>query len=125
MSDNLWPADFDVVLDKTPISILREQALALGARTANVVVGKVQMVMPPPGKFRLAFNLYCAPLGYQMTLFVVEHEVALYPAIISGDGMPDQFHANDPDEFTASLKKVFSQDRTKKIIASLIAQSKQ
>ena len=123
MSDNLWPTDFGTIGEKTPVSILREQGGALGARTGNTVLGRVVTGGATPGKFQQVFSIYCPPLSYQMKLFEVDHDIALYPANIFVDGIPDPFIANNPDEFTAHLKAIFSLDKTKKIIASLIAQS--
>ena len=70
--------------------------------------------------------LYSAPLGYQVPFLAVEHGIDLYPVTIQveGDeGLP--LEAGDPDEFAARLKEVFSREKTKKTIASIMAQSKE
>lgn len=38
---DLWPEDFASVGERSPISILKEQAAYLGKRTKNLVEGKV------------------------------------------------------------------------------------
>lgn len=61
MPENLWPTDFGEVAQKTPVAILREQANALGDRTANIVVGKVSMSLRP-SMVALFMSLTCIPL---------------------------------------------------------------
>jgi hypothetical protein len=126
MADNLWPMDFGELPPNTPVAILREQARGLGARTGNIVVGRVQTVGGGVGKFRHAFNLYCAPLGYAIDLFYVDHGIDLYPTeihVLGEEGQP--LRAETAEQFTSQLKDVFSREKTKRTIASLIAQSRQ
>src|SRR5262245_6469736 len=125
VSENLWPDDFGEIPLRTPVSILREQALALGQRTANIVVGRVLPGSAPTGRFRHCLQLVCAPLGYQSTFLEVDHDIELYPADIRLDGEQDPpIRAANPDDFSAKLREIFSREKTKRIIASLIAQSK-
>jgi hypothetical protein len=127
MPENLWPTEFGEIGLKTPVSILREQAQGLGSRTANVVVGRVQSVgSSGPGRFRYVLYLYSAPLAYSMPLLYVEHGIGLYPVDIGVDGDPNaRAPANSPEELIDCLKEIFSREKTKKTIASLIAQSKE
>jgi len=125
MPENLWPTEFGEIGLRTPVSILREQALALGERTANIVVGRVSPAGAPAGKFRHVLSLYCPPLAYQTTFLYVDHELGLYPADIFIDGEENTpIRANDPEEFSRRLREIFSRDKTKKLIASLLAQSR-
>jgi hypothetical protein len=64
MTENLWPTDFGTLAQKTPISILREQALGLGERTSNIVIGRVASRPEPPEKFAHILSLYLSPLGW-------------------------------------------------------------
>jgi hypothetical protein len=123
MPENLWPTDFGEVAQKTPVAILREQGQALGERTANVVVGSVSPRRADNDEFEYDFNLYSAPLGYNTWLFRIQHGIDLYPVRIV---LPNEQHdATTPEEFTAQLRNLFARDKTKKTIASLIAQSKE
>ncbi len=125
MSENLWPADFGEIVLRTPVSILREQALALGQRTSNIVVGRVFPAGAPAGRFRHAFALVCAPLGYQATFLYVEHGIELYPVdiFVEGEEGPP-IRSDTPEDFAARLKEIFAREKTKRTIASLIAQSR-
>jgi len=127
MSENLWPTGFGEIALRTPPPILREQAVALGQRTANIVVGRaVALGASGPGKFRYALMLYSSLLAYEMPLVTLEHGIELYPVEIHSEGDEGApMIANNPDQLLSHLKAVFSQEKTKRIIASLIAQSKE
>jgi hypothetical protein len=127
VTENLWPTDFGTIPQKTPVAILREQAQALGERTGNLVVGRVESEGRGVNKFRHAFSLYCAPLGFVVPLFHVVHEIMLYPVdvYIEGEDPTTHLRAQTPEELTTRLKEIFFREKTKQIIASLIAQSKE
>ncbi len=121
---SLWPTDFGEQVLLTPIAVLRQQGAALGEQTKNIVVGRVQTT-GDAATFYQTFAVYCAPLGYQTPLFQVRHGIDLYPAIVALPTGEDQRTANNPDELKAILKEQFARPSTKKIIASLLAQSRQ
>ncbi len=125
VSENLWPTDFGVIAERTPVAILREQAQALGERTSNIVVGRVQTTGDGSTRIYHQLNLYCGPLGFQMPFLAVDHDINLYPAriIVAGEG--GIIPVGNEAELTEHLKEIFSREKSKKVIASLIAQSKQ
>jgi hypothetical protein len=122
--NSLWPTDFGEVAVLTPVAILRQQGAALGQQTQNIVVGRVSTAGDGQS-FYQNFSLYCSPLGYQTHLLQVRHGIDLYPAeiIVTGEAAP--LTAASPDDLKTKLREVFAHERTKKIIASLIAQSRQ
>jgi hypothetical protein len=121
---SLWPVDFGEIPELTPVAILRQQGAALGQQTQNIVVGRVYTHATADG-FRQQFVLYCSPLAYQIDLLFVDHGIDLYPASIQVVGEKEPVVAANPDIFSDKLREVFSSPTTRKIIASLLAQSKQ
>lgn len=121
---NLWPVDFGEPALLTPLAILRQQATALGAVTNNIVVGRVATRSQGEG-FVHHFSLYCSPLAYEANFLLVRHGIDLYPANVQIFNDANGRTANDPDQLRAILKEMFANERTKKIIASLLAQSRQ
>jgi hypothetical protein len=130
---SLWPTEFGEVGQMTPIAILRQQGAALGQLTQNIVVGRVRTDHDGE-QFVHRFSLYCAPLGYSIDLLVVKHGVDLYPALINvapqiiqvpsyTDAAGDM--AKDPERLKQILREIFSREKTKQIVASLLAQSRQ
>lgn len=122
---DLWPADFSATSILTPVAILRQQGATLGQKTQNIVFGRV-ITQSNDGGFRQIFYLTCPPLGYQVELLFADHGIDLYPATIhvSGEAGPPKVAA-DADAFATILKEVFASGRTKKIVGSLLAQSKE
>ncbi len=121
--ENLWPTDFGQEQMLPPVAILRQQGAALGERTKNLVVGRVETTGNPQG-FRHQFLLFCPPLAYQVEIFNVIHSLDFYPATITQHGK-EPIVAKDQQDFSNKLAQVFSSDEIKKIIRSLLAQSKQ
>jgi hypothetical protein len=101
-NDSLWPTDFGEVSDIPPLVILRQQGTALGELTQNIVVGRVE-TLAHPGGFDQRFFLYCGPLGIGLPLLQVRHRI----------------------ELKEKLRGIFARQKTKEIIASLLAQSKE
>jgi hypothetical protein len=130
MPDNLWPDDFGTTTITPPISILREQGRALGSRTGNIVVGRVIPLEAEPGRFSYRFDLWCAPLSYRIDLLTINHDIQMYPAeivtaLIHPADSVNKLQAANPEELTRHLRDIFARDATKRVIASLIAQSRQ
>jgi hypothetical protein len=124
---NLWPADFGQEQMLAPVAVLRQQAAALGERTQNIVIGKVS-TSGNGQRFSHILYLYCPPLGYQVELLAVQHGIDFYPATISvyqetGTSPPES--ATDPEDFSRKLGQIFASERVKRIVRSLLAQSKQ
>jgi hypothetical protein len=103
---------------RTPLSILREQAAALGPRTKNIVEAKVETTVIG-GYFVHSFSLVVPSLdNYKYELFDVRHEPDLYPVRV--DTFTDL--ANE-DAFKTWLRERLSSERTRKIVNNLLAQA--
>jgi hypothetical protein len=113
---SLWPADFGEPVLLTPLAILRQQGAALGEQTKNLVIGRVT-TNGDANSFIQLFSVFCAPLGYQTTLFVVNHGIDLYPARVSrfgssAEGLQSVNTANNSEELKAILKELFARPST-------------
>jgi hypothetical protein len=94
--DNLWPS-LNIVPQRTPLSILKEQAAMLGQQTQNLVTAEVMELRPMEWKngetlpqktfttpvtsrFNYAFYLVAPALQfYRYLLFSISHPIELYP----------------------------------------------
>jgi hypothetical protein len=131
---NLWPEDIAVTDVVAPVTILKEQASLLGERTKNLVEGSVVTPGTVRGvdfmlknRFSYGFDLVAPALNnYRYRLFSISHGVEFYPLTINGSEAltSDEFHVNNEEEFLKALEAIFSSDKTKGIISSLIAQSR-
>ncbi len=144
---DLWPDDLKTIINvKAPVNILREQASLLGSKTQNIVKAKVRQIDPgtardetftswPIGKghqkFHYVFNLVAPMLeNYEYRLFMISHDVTLYPVYIIADddilkelSVDKAISVNSEDELLEVLRKIFRAEKTKKIIDALVVQS--
>lgn len=119
---DLWPEDFGVPDFVPPISILREQATALGAKTRNIVGAEV-ITTAESGKFHHHFYVKSVAAGdYRYLLFSVEQEATPYPLRINWAGGKSE-QCDSEQDFLQMLKAIFSEEHTKQVIQSLIAYS--
>ena len=105
---------------RTPVSILREQASLLGAKTNYTIEGKVETRIDGE-KFYHLFNLVVPALdNYSYQLFQIWHEVGLYPVRVWG-AFGEEL-ANE-EAFVNWLGRKLSSSETKSIIGNLFAQA--
>jgi hypothetical protein len=147
---NLWPEDIAVTQVVAPVAILKEQASMLGERTMNLVEGRVKQNFSdsgglrfpkPSGKSRAThsgddlydsdfsydFDLVAPALNnYRYRLFSISHGVEFYPLLITNSAAltGDGIEVPHEEGFLAMLEMIFSSEKTKGIISSLIAQSR-
>jgi hypothetical protein len=132
---NLWPTDFSVPETVTaPVTILLDQALALGETTKHLVEGEVRtyrgidrnsLVHAVVDDEIVHSFLIKAPYldNYRYSLFHVRHKALPYPLTISEvDNKPDVVVHNE-EEFLNRLKRVFDSEEARRVIQSLIQQS--
>jgi hypothetical protein len=124
---DLWPDDFGTMDTPSPGPLLREQAAQLGRRTNNVVEAEVEIKVETDflGTDRLVHRFYLkAPLlSYHYLLFTVMHEVAEeYPVEIVHDNLGGSCDSHNT--LVERLKEIFSSASTKKIIATLVRESR-
>lgn len=128
---NLWPDDIAVTEQVSPVSILKEQGALLGQRTKNLVEGRVRGGPSEYGtrEFHYSFELVAPALdNYRYELFSISHGVEFYPlsidwnppdrTLFKGSGIENE------EQFLKALEMIFSSEKTRKVISSLIAQSR-
>jgi hypothetical protein len=143
---DMWPKSIgqNIAL-KPPSAILKEQAALLGNKTKNIVTAEVKTRLESgPESFSYNFNLVSAAYGYRYKLFQIGYGLDYYPVYFSVEGeiekvlsehllkpTPDQAAhgasrhpiAKSEEEFLEMLGKIFSAEKTIRIINALIAES--
>ncbi|MGH9753323.1 MAG: hypothetical protein ACREA2_11115 [Blastocatellia bacterium] len=130
---DLWPAISTPTNAGFPVAILREQAALLQNKTRGLVTAEVLSGTGVPltsgelGEQYIFHAFYLvAPLleHYRYRLFTVEHSKLeqMYPLIIR-DSPVGEVKVDTEERFVEELKKIFTDDKTQKIIQALIAQS--
>jgi len=124
-STNLWP-DLEVDTITTPRSILKEQAMFLGKKTKNIVIGEVYSDSKKEDEKDLFLNRFylVAPAlaNYSYLLFTMQHDILLYPGTIYYQNRKIDF--NDEEQLIVEIEKIFNDNTTKRILQNLISQSK-
>jgi hypothetical protein len=127
---NLWPEDIAVTDVIAPVSIMKEQASLLGQRTKNLVEGSVNRGIDidsfGENRFSYDFDLVAPALNmYRYRLFSISHDIAFYPLTLNSAALnSNKFTVSNEEEFLKALETIFSSEKTKAIISSLIAQSR-
>jgi hypothetical protein len=126
---NLWPTDLAPTVERTPLTILKEQAAQLGTMTKNLLEGRVETATTGSGRavrFSHAFNIAAPSLGYTYQLLILQHSLELYPISVAFYGStsapPKGQRLASEAEFLDYLRKVFASDETRRIIGALLAQ---
>jgi hypothetical protein len=130
---DLWPAIPTPTNAGFPVTILREQAAILQNKTHGVVTAEVLSGTGVPltsgelGEQYIFHAFYLvAPLleNYRYRLFTVEHPKLeqMYPLLIK-DSPVGEVKVDTEEGFVEALRKIFTDDKTQKIIQALIAQS--
>ena len=121
-SIDLWPNDFGTAGAKPPVTVLREQATLLAKKTNGIVEAEVR-TSTEGDDFSHRFSIVAPALGgYRYSLFTLEHDVNLYPATMHFQDT--EYHIESEDVLIDILRTVFASDKAKRVIYSLIAQSK-
>jgi hypothetical protein len=120
MTGNLWPDDIADTAFVTPVSILKEQAAALGEKTGQLVVGEV-LSSSSGDTFYHRFVISAPALGnYNFELFSLQHGISFYPMQAGWRGTGYSFSSEQ--QFIDWLKMVFRDQSTKNVIQSILAQ---
>src|SRR5947209_11282140 len=114
---DLWPAVIEPSPVLTPVVILRQQGVNLGAKTHNIAFGDVETrpVPPPadvprqdpaaPADMRHTLVISAPLINYRVPLLAVRHGLDPYPAsVVSLRSSEGPTQVNGPDELLEALK---------------------
>lgn len=144
---DLWPNDLGLVDIKSPLSILKDQASMLGQKTQMIVKAEVgrgnveyyfrsaNIKKEDLKKFFYDFYIVAPVLeNYRYRLFGIMHDIDLYPVEflldveieeeIIGEEV-DLLVAHSESHFIDMLGRILNSNKTKKVIRSLLAQSRE
>ena len=143
---DLWPKELSTVDQRSPLTILKEQASLLGEKTQNIVIAVLanyDMFGPSTVSgypFKYEFVLTCPALGnYRFRLFSIGYDIYMYPVCFDLDsdvareiiedthvepGKDGTFQATNEEEFIEILKRIFSSRKAVQVIRALLSQAK-
>lgn len=129
---SLW-GDLPAVEDvDTPASLLREQAEALAEATQNLLRGEVKTSSHtelPKQHLSHTLSIIAPALNnYKIEIVTLSHEAVVYPVSVKNllgnqNAFPER--CGDLEQLQAALAGVLQSHVVRKVMASLLAQSKQ
>ena len=105
---DLWPEKIKNGTINAPVSVLREQAEFLGAKTDNLITAEVEISDISSDSFTYHFYIVAPTLNnYHYRLFTISHDIHLYPVIIVlGDELGSELGASiDQDIFQKMVEQ--------------------
>ena len=109
----------------TPKSHLNEQAQILSELTKYILRGEVTQEISPTGVFRFELSIVAQKLNnYSRTILEVEHEIEPYPLEVYDQENDERYECKDENAFLEALKEILSSPRVRRVMSSLISQSK-
>jgi hypothetical protein len=122
MAQNLWPSDIAESNLITPVTILKEQATALGDLTKQIVIAEVRS-SSTGSSFTHRFVLTAPAIGnYNFELLQVQYGISFYPMQLSWRG--SIYTISSEQQFIQTLKDIFVDATTRNVIQSMLAQSR-
>ena len=117
---DLWPADLVRPIPSSPITVMKEQALRLGHKTGNLVLGDVRPEMDNR-QVNLIFELVMPLLeNYRYGLFKVSYPAQqVYPLDIYVMG-PNRTRVEKSDDFVNVIRDILNSDQVKTVINSFV-----
>lgn len=132
MVESFWAVP-DLTNVRTPLSILREQAAALTEQTKGVLVGEVDVTRDDNGDLRIRMDVVSPALNnYRYRILSYKQPISMYPGTLFAEVMAvnklqpkDAIKIVDNEsDFISDIKIVLSSEKTKEVLAALIAQSR-
>lgn len=110
---------------RTPMKYLRDQATALSELTENVLVGEVIYGWGTGGEFTIELRIVVPNLNsYRYSILEVKHPIEIYPLRMYDYATQTRYECKNEEEFLADLESILSSPAVRKVITTLISQSR-
>jgi hypothetical protein len=124
-SKSLWGDLENVPSVNTSKAVLREQANALTEGTKGVLRGKVTVQSDPAGDFTESLSVVAPSLdGYEYEVLRVSHGITIYPLDLWDNVNRKSYRIPGEVEFITMLGAILSSPEIRRVVSTLISQSK-
>jgi len=124
-TENMWGEIVEPVSERTPTSILREQALVLSQLTKGVLIASIEQ--EPTANNTLIYHFaITAPAinNHKFAILTVQYSITIYPLTLTDHTTHVQRQCLNEEAFTSTLEGILSSTQVKRVIAALLIQSK-
>jgi hypothetical protein len=124
-AENMWGEINDPVNQRTPTSILREQAAILNQLTKGVLIGSLEQ--EPTNNNALVYNFaVTAPAinNHKFLILTVQYSITIYPLTLTDRTTQVQRQCLNEEAFTTTLKGILASTQLKRVISALLIQSR-
>lgn len=124
-AENMWgeintPAD-----QRTPKSILREQASILSQLTKGVLIGSIEQESTTNNTLIYNFSITAPAINnHKFALLTLQYSITIYPLTVTDHTVHVQRQCLNEEGFTATLKSILSSTQVKRVISALLIQSR-
>ena len=123
--ENMWGQIEDPVNQRTPTSILREQAAILNQLTKGVLIGSIEQEAAPNNELVYNFAITAPAINnHKFTILTVHYAITIYPLTLTDRTTQVQRQCLNEDVFASTLKGILSSLQVRRVIAALLIQSR-
>jgi hypothetical protein len=123
-AENMWGEINTPVNQRTPTSILREQAAILNQLTKGVLIGSLEQ--EPTNHNTLVYNFaVTAPAinNHKFSILTVQYSITIYPLTLTDHTTQVQRQCLNEEAFISTLKGILSSTQVRRVISALLIQS--
>ena len=126
MSDeNMWGELAEPATERTPTSILREQAAILNRLTKGTLIGSVEQEPTNNSTLLYSFSVTAPAINnHKIAILTIQYSITIYPLTLTDHTTAVQRQCLNEDGFTSALKGVLSSTQVRRVIYALLIQSR-
>jgi hypothetical protein len=123
-AENMWGEFDNPVNQRTPTSILREQAAILNQLTKGVLIGSIEQEPAPNNVLVYNFAITAPAINnHKFTILTVQYAITIYPLTLTDRTTQVQRQCLNEEAFTTTLKGILSSLQVRRVISALLIQS--
>lgn len=121
----MWGEFDDYSNQRTPTSILREQAAILNQITKGVLIASIEQEPVANGVLTYNFAVTAPAINnYKFTIVTVQYSITIYPLTLTDRTTQVQRQCLNEEGFISTLKLVLSSTQVRRVISALLIQSR-
>ena len=121
----MWGEISSPVDERTPTSILREQAAILNQLTRGVLIGSVEQEPTTNNTLLYTFAITAPAINnHRFLILTVQYSLTIYPLTLTDHTTQVQRQCLNEEAFTSTLKNILSSNQVKRVITALLVQSR-